>query len=97
MKATLFLLLSCFLAIQVGFGQEKTVVAKSGDGIYSLLRKGGINPSSKTVDEFRKLNADKIGKDNRVFIGKSYNLRTYLSPKHLRAFSDFRSCKLGIQ
>ncbi|MEL6556603.1 MAG: N-acetylmuramoyl-L-alanine amidase [Bacteroidota bacterium] len=72
MKATLFLLLSCFLAIQFGFCQEKTVVAQSGDGIYSLLRKGGINPSSKTVDEFRKLNADKIGKDNRVFIGKSY-------------------------
>lgn len=72
MKPLFYVLFWCFFAIHVAFGQEKTVVAESGDGIYSLLRKGGINPSSKTVEEFRKLNADKIGKDNRVFIGKVY-------------------------
>ena len=57
---------------QFSYGQDSTVVAVSGDGIYSLLRKGGLLPSSKTVDEFRRLNADKIGEDNRVFIGKKY-------------------------
>lgn len=74
MKLGFFVMLCCLIATHPGLSQEITVVAESGDGIYSLLRKGGVDPSSKTVDEFRKINAGKIGEDNRVFIGESYSI-----------------------
>jgi len=49
-----------------------TTVAKSGDGVYSLLRKYHLNPSSCNLNEFYKLNS--LGKDAQLKIGKSYKL-----------------------
>ena len=65
-----------FLLINSGFGQNKdyTIVkAKSGDGIYSLLKSNGLSPELYS-DEFIRLNKDKIGKNNRIFAGNEYKI-----------------------
>ena len=49
------------------FAQESTyykVVAEQGDGIFSLLRKQGLDPA-KHYGEFLELNSDKIKKEAR--------------------------------
>ena len=47
-------------------------VAKSGDGVYSLLRKYQLDPSNCNRSEFYSLN--KLGKDAQLKIGTSYKL-----------------------
>ncbi len=66
----LFLLIS-FTA----FSQEpqKKVTALSGDGIFSLLRENGIDPT-KYYKEFIVLNKNKISINNGLFIGETYIL-----------------------
>ena len=63
-----------FLYINVVTGQSatKTAVAKSGDGIYSLLRNNDIALSY--FDEFIKLNKTKLSSNNKLIIGKTYTL-----------------------
>lgn len=75
MKHFLFPLLG-FLFI--GFhanGQDslETTVAKSGDGIFSLLRKHGINPASYYA-EFLALNQENIKNGSELYIGREYLL-----------------------
>ncbi len=53
--------------------ENKKVVAKSGDGIYSLLRKNKLNPNVY-FNDFVKLNKDKLGKNQSLFIGETYLL-----------------------
>jgi N-acetylmuramoyl-L-alanine amidase len=53
---------------------QQNVVARSGDGILSLLRKNGLSPSK--VDDFIQLNKKQLGPDNRVYAGKIYVLPT---------------------
>ena len=62
------------VSINVVLGQSvtKTVIAKSGDGIYSLLRDNNIDISY--FDEFIKLNKTKLKSDNKLIIGKTYIL-----------------------
>ena len=49
------------------------VTAIKGDGIYSLLRKNGLDPL-KHFEEFITLNKKNLGKNNSLFIGKIYRL-----------------------
>lgn len=68
--------LAClFLFQSLLFAQtlHKKVVAKSGDGIYSLLRKNDLDPNIY-FNDFVKLNKDKLGKNQSLFIGRSYIL-----------------------
>lgn len=65
-------ILLLFFSTNIAFSQILTVKAVNGDGIYSLLRKGGLTPNSRTIREFIRINANKIGKDNRLFMGKEY-------------------------
>lgn len=51
----------------------KTVIAKSGDGIFLLLRKNGLDPT-KYYREFLKLNKKNIGRKNGLYIGRRYIL-----------------------
>ncbi len=51
---------------------SKTVIAKSGDGIYSLLRKNNID--IKHIKKFIALNQKHLKSDNGLFIGKTYIL-----------------------
>lgn len=58
----------------VSFGQEyKKIVAKSGDGIYSILRKNNLDPS-EYFNAFLELNKGKIGENYQLLVGKTYLL-----------------------
>lgn len=65
-----FLLLS--VNICIGQTIPKTVTAKSGDGIYSLLRENNIDFSY--FNEFIKLNKDLLVSGNKLIVGNSYTL-----------------------
>lgn len=64
------LLLSPSLFAQTTYSE---VPALEGDGIYTLLRRHGLNPSEH-LRIFLELNGDKLGKNNGLFTGKSYRL-----------------------
>lgn len=57
------------------FGQTGSpeVVAKAGDGIYTLLKQNGLDPALY-FKSFLELNKEKIGKDSSLYIGKAYQL-----------------------
>lgn len=71
-KAVLLLFLSMALC---SFSQDslKTVVAVKGDGIYSLLRKQGMNPS-KYYKDFIDLNKKWIKDSTTLVAGRSYKI-----------------------
>ena len=50
-----------------------TVRADNGDGIYSLLRKQGLNPV-EYYDEFIQLNKDSIHKGSELIAGREYKI-----------------------
>lgn len=54
---------------------QKTVVAVNGDGIYSILRKNGLEPT-KYLKEFIELNKKNLKANNGLLIGKTYILPT---------------------
>jgi N-acetylmuramoyl-L-alanine amidase len=68
----LFLFLFCFSTLygQVAFPE---VVAKEGDGVITLLRRNGLDPSVH-FHSFLKLNQKLIGKGNTLYAGKRYRL-----------------------
>ena len=49
------------------------VVAQKGDGIYTLLRRHGLDFSSH-LNSFLELNQDNLGKDNSLYAGRTYLL-----------------------
>lgn len=49
------------------------VVAINGDGIYTLLRKNGLDPATHFTT-FLELNKKNIGKDSSLFVGRKYRL-----------------------
>ncbi|MFD2586385.1 N-acetylmuramoyl-L-alanine amidase [Croceitalea marina] len=49
----------------------KTVTAEKGDGIYSLLRKNGVNPS-KFYNAFVEVNKAKLSEEEFLKIGETY-------------------------
>ncbi|MHA7829481.1 MAG: hypothetical protein ACX93O_00175 [Flagellimonas sp.] len=58
------------------FAQESehyNVVAQQGDGIFSLLRKQGLDPA-KHYGEFLELNSDKIKKGSALKLGEKYKV-----------------------
>ncbi|MCR9226193.1 MAG: N-acetylmuramoyl-L-alanine amidase [Flavobacteriaceae bacterium] len=58
------------------FGQETTfynVVAEQGDGIFSLLRKQGLDPA-KHYGTFLELNSDKITEGTSLKLGEEYKI-----------------------
>ncbi|WP_196885328.1 N-acetylmuramoyl-L-alanine amidase [Aureivirga sp. CE67] len=71
-KSILIILLLLTFSVQ---SQTKNLIvtARKGDGIYSLLRKHGLNPS-KYYNAFIKLNKKSIGKKNQLFAGRKYKL-----------------------
>ncbi|MET2985421.1 N-acetylmuramoyl-L-alanine amidase family protein [Aureibaculum conchae] len=52
---------------------QKTVIAVNGDGVYSILRKNGFEPT-KYFKEFIKLNKKNLKSNNGLLIGKTYIL-----------------------
>ena len=63
-----------FFCVLVAHGQDYPIVkAQKGDGIYSILKRNGLSPG-QYLTEFIDLNKEKLGKNNAVFIGRSYRL-----------------------
>lgn len=73
MRSFLFLLFLITITTQA-FSQStlQEVTAKEGDGIYTLLRRHGLGPSY--LNSFLELNQANIGKNNSLFIGRTYLL-----------------------
>ena len=67
---TLLLIINFF---QLNAQDYKTVNAKHGDGIYSVLKRNGYSPA-KFLDPFIELNKDKLGKNNALIVGRTYRL-----------------------
>ncbi len=75
--------MKCFIVPLVGMllmtistsSQEayRTAVAESGDGIFSILRKEGINPSKYYAD-FVSLNESNIKNGSELHVGREYKL-----------------------
>lgn len=70
----------CFILIMVfpivalfAQGTPKSVIAQQGDGIYSMLRKQGLNPV-KYYKAFLKLNENNLSNGNALYVGRTYLL-----------------------
>lgn len=70
-----FVLFFLWCSICICQTNRESVIAKDGDGIYSILRNNGYNPG-KYKNEFIELNKEKINSNNEIYIGKSYLLPT---------------------
>jgi N-acetylmuramoyl-L-alanine amidase len=58
------------------FGQNSNyqeVVAKEGEGIYTILRDNGLNPATH-LKLFLKLNKENLGENNKLYLGRTYLL-----------------------
>ncbi len=54
-------------------------VAKEGDGIFTLLRRHGLKPSEH-LNTFLELNQENLGKNNSLYVGRSYLLPEASAP-----------------
>ena len=73
-QISVFLLILILLPF-VTFSQDshKVVRAEQGDGIYSLLRKQGLNPT-EYLEKFILLNKESISKGNQLIVGRQYKI-----------------------
>ena len=67
-----FFLVFVISTLQVN-AQNNEDIAKSGDGIYSVLKRNGLDPKTYS-NAFIELNKDKLGKDNSLYKGVKYKL-----------------------
>ena len=60
---------------EIGSSQDsyKAVRAEQGDGIYSILRKQGLNPS-QYINQFIELNQDLLVNGNQLIVGRQYRI-----------------------
>lgn len=65
----------CLLILNIHLSAQeyKTIKAKSGDGIYSVLKEYGY-PPAEFLDQFIELNKSKMGKNNSLISGRIYRL-----------------------
>ena len=71
MKINIFLLFLIIHTLMMSQTSLKTVVAVKGDGIYSILRKNGMNPIT-FYQQFIDLNKKNLNSDNGLFTGRTY-------------------------
>lgn len=70
----LFLIVFLFFSgLSVLSQNYSTTKAQKGDGIYSLLKRHGL-PPEKYLNDFIELNRSRLGKDNTLFVGQTYQL-----------------------
>jgi len=76
-KKRLILFLLCCLYVISAFAQEdtslKTSIPEKGEGLYSFLLRNNLNPD-KFTQPFLDLNKGKLGKDNSLLLGVSYQM-----------------------
>lgn len=84
-----FLIFSILVSAQQ---QPKEVVAARGDGIYSLLKKHGLQPSD--AHSFIELNKKRLGPGNSLFAGRKYLLPEKGSQPVLKSDAKARTYKI---
>ncbi|MFV0346177.1 MAG: N-acetylmuramoyl-L-alanine amidase [Bacteroidales bacterium] len=67
---TTIVLLLATLAVHA---QDKSDIAKEGDGIYSILRRNNLKPVEYSK-AFIELNKSNLGKNNSLYVGRKYKL-----------------------
>lgn len=72
-RISLLLILFLSVCFSVPAQNYKTFKAKKGDGIFSILKENGYN-SAEAFNAFIELNKGNLGKDNALFIGRTYKL-----------------------
>ncbi|MEM9001118.1 MAG: hypothetical protein AAGB24_12715 [Bacteroidota bacterium] len=75
MKRILVFPVGVFLTISLVHGQHDfdVVIAQPGDGIFSILRKQGLDPA-KYYQDFVELNIDDIRNGSELHVGKTYKV-----------------------
>ncbi|WP_205783290.1 LysM peptidoglycan-binding domain-containing protein [Flagellimonas allohymeniacidonis] len=68
-----FVLWVCFFNYSWGQQNSYTVIAESGDGIYSILRKQGVDPV-KYYQAFIELNEENIKDGSFLYVGREYQI-----------------------
>ncbi|MFM1878548.1 MAG: hypothetical protein RLZZ241_1414 [Bacteroidota bacterium] len=71
----------CGISSTITFAQDSliSVIAEPGDGVYSLLRKHGLNPSDNWAN-FMELNAAKLKDGDQLYSGYAYVLPRFGTP-----------------
>lgn len=70
------------------FSQHKEVVAKKGDGIQTILKRNGLNPTEMQAS-FIDLNKEKLGSKNHLIAGKTYLLPIKTTEKPTKGYAIF--------
>lgn len=71
MKRVLLILWILFPLLLIGQTSGYVVVAEKGDGIFSILRKQGLNPAKYYAD-FVELNKDNLRNGSELHLGRAY-------------------------
>jgi N-acetylmuramoyl-L-alanine amidase len=71
MKSILYVFLLFCPLLVLGQTAEHKVIAESGDGIFSILRKQGLNPA-KYYAEFVELNKENLRNGSELHLGRAY-------------------------
>lgn len=80
---TYFIVLLCLNLIPTALLAQESlseVTAEQGDGVYSLLRRHGVSPT-KYYNQFVELNAENLGSDEALYVGRTYVLPDTLANK----------------
>lgn len=79
MKSSILTLFFVY-SIAASYAQEHyiKVTAVAGDGVYSLLRKNGVEPT-KYAKQFIALNKDLLKNDNELVLGKEYKIPYHMA------------------
>lgn len=74
-SSTICLLVVIFLLLPAPAAAQNypTIKAQKGDGIYSVLKKHGLEPG-QYLSKFIELNKSKLGKNNSLYAGVTYRL-----------------------
>lgn len=72
-KSSIFFLMVFTVAFTTAQDAHVTIIAEKGDGVYSLLRKQGVNPY-ETFDDFIALNQDNLRDSVHLYEGRTYLL-----------------------
>ena len=76
---TVFFIILLLIGFQTLAQENPTIKAKKGDGIYSILKQYNYS-TADYFDEFVELNKSKLGKNNSLIIGRTYQLPAKKEP-----------------
>lgn len=55
-------------------GAQTTLEARPGDGIWTLLVRADVSPTRAAIEDFKRLNAGRLIRDDQLLAGRSYEM-----------------------